>query len=183
MAHVILGLLLITQQSLYDLVKNFEAGGSLLYSASAGSIKRALDSLLGKGLIEVATTEPGVRGRKTYRTTRAGREKFEEWMVAELVGGDAESAALHRFFFLGWLDPGGRVAVLQNIVARLQKDLLQLKQLSERANGIDVSQEHREIARFQLSTLEYGLEGHERSLAWFRRQLELAQKATMISHP
>ena len=60
MAHVILGLLLIAPQSLYGLVKAFEAGVSLFYSASSGSIKRALDGLLAQGLIEVASVEPRV---------------------------------------------------------------------------------------------------------------------------
>lgn len=46
MANVILGLLMLWPQSLYELTKSFEAGISLFYSASTGSIKRALLSLI-----------------------------------------------------------------------------------------------------------------------------------------
>ena len=53
MSHVILGLLMLWPQSLYELTKNFEAGVSLFYSASTGSIKRALDGLLADGRIAV----------------------------------------------------------------------------------------------------------------------------------
>src|SRR5690606_21348042 len=105
MAHVILGLLLIAPQSLYDLVKSFEAGVSLFYSASSGSIKRALDGLLAQGLIEVASVEPSARGKKVYRVTDSGREEFRSWMTGELAGPDLETAALPRLFFLGLLAP------------------------------------------------------------------------------
>ena len=59
MANVILGLLLLAPMSLYDLIKAFEQGISLFYSASSGSIKRALDGLLKKGYIVVADVQPG----------------------------------------------------------------------------------------------------------------------------
>ena len=42
-SYVILGLLHIARMSLYDLMKAFEAGASLFYGSSAGSIKRSLD--------------------------------------------------------------------------------------------------------------------------------------------
>ncbi|MEE2047557.1 PadR family transcriptional regulator, partial [Nocardiopsis tropica] len=100
MAHVILGLLLIAPQSFYDLIKGFEAGVALFYSASSGSIRRALDSLLARGAIEVASVEPGGRGRKVYRVTGAGREEFRAWMTGDPTGSDLETAALSRLFFL-----------------------------------------------------------------------------------
>ncbi|GAA2088455.1 hypothetical protein [Actinomadura alba] len=53
---------LIAPQTFYDLIKGFEAGVALFYSASPGSIKRALDTLLARGFIEVASIEAGGRG-------------------------------------------------------------------------------------------------------------------------
>lgn len=183
MANVILGLLLIAPQSLYDLVKNFERGVSLLYSASAGSIKRAIDSLLGQGLIEVASAEPGVRGRKVYRATDAGRETFAAWMQSDLTGADAESAALHRFHFLGLFEAEERVVTLERIVSRLESDLSELSALNEQLEGIDVPEEHREIADYQLATLEYGLDGHRRALDWFSGRLERERRKSPRSAP
>lgn len=172
MAHVILGLLLIAPGSLYDLVKRFEAGVSLFYSASSGSIKRALDGLLADGLIEVASAEPGARGRKAYRVTDAGDAVFRAWMTGEPTGADAEAAALPRLFFLGLLEPAQRAPVLQRLIERIDADLGRLVALGQHLKGVAVADEHRDIATHQFATLDYGVAAHRHALAWFREHLE-----------
>ncbi|GAA1729230.1 hypothetical protein GCM10009809_25960 [Isoptericola hypogeus] len=173
MAHVILGLLLLRPQSLYDLVKNFEAAVSLLYSASSGSIRRALETLLTGGLIEVDEVGPGARGRKTYRVTDAGREEFHSWMTGPMAGPDAEAAALPRLFFLGLLEPDERAEVLARVVARIENDLARLEALGEQIDAAEIPEEFRDVFRFQRTTLDYGLASHRHALAWFR---ELAER-------
>ncbi|WP_214404748.1 PadR family transcriptional regulator [Pseudonocardia lacus] len=171
MAHVILGLLLIAPQSLYGLVKAFEAGVSLFYSASSGSIKRALDGLLANGLIETAGAEPGGRGKKVYRVTEAGRAEFRTWMTGEPTGPDLEAAALPRLFFLGLLDPAERAPVLRRITARIESDLAGLVALSRTLDAVDVAEEHRDLATHQFATLDYGIASHRFALSWFRDHL------------
>ncbi|QOC91764.1 PadR family transcriptional regulator [Micromonospora craniellae] len=167
MAHVILGLLLLAPQSLYSLIKSFEAGVALFYSASSGSIKRALDTLLGKGLIEVASTEPGGRGKKVYRVTEAGRQEFHRWMTGELSGADLETATLSRLFFLGLLDPADRAPVLRRIQERAAADLAELTALKERLDTIEVPAEFRDVAAYQRATLDYGIASGLHALTWF----------------
>lgn len=169
MAHVILGLLLIAPQSLYDLVKNFEASVSLFYSASSGSIKRALDGLLRQGLIEVAGADAGARGRKAYRVTKAGRAEFAAWMTAEPSRGDIEVAVLPRIHFLGLLPAERRPEVLRLAVARIEQDLARLASLEAELG--EVAEAPHEVARYQLSTLDYGIGAHRHALAWARRLL------------
>ncbi len=167
MAHVILGLLLIAPQSLYDLIKSFRAGVALFYSASSGSIKRALDSLLDNGLIEVASTEPSGRGRKVYRATEAGRREFHTWMTGELSGPELEMAALPRLFFLGLVDAEDRAPVLHRIQERAAADLAELTALATRLDAMDVPAELREVLSFQRATLDYGIASGRHALTWF----------------
>ncbi|MEV1128409.1 PadR family transcriptional regulator [Agromyces sp. NPDC049794] len=167
MAHVILGLLLIAPKSLYDLIKSFEAGVALFYSASSGSIKRALDTLLDKGLIEVASIEPGGRGRKVYRCTGAGGQEFHRWMTGELSGADLEAAALPRLFFLGLLDTEHRAPVLRRIQERAAADLAELMALDERVEAMDVPAEYRDLVAYQRATLAYGIAAGRHALTWF----------------
>ncbi|MGW3784529.1 PadR family transcriptional regulator [Micromonospora chokoriensis] len=171
MAHVILGLLLVARQSFYDLIKGFEAGVALFYSASSGSIKRALDTLLARGFIEVASAETGGRGRKVYQVTDAGRQEFHAWMTAELIGPDLETAALSRLYFLGLLEPGERPPVLRRITARVEADLARLSALDQQLKTLDVAEEHRDLAVHQRATLDYGLAAHRFTLDWFREHL------------
>lgn len=168
MAHVILGLLLIAPQSYYDLVKGFEAGVALFYSASSGSIKRALDNLLATGLIEIASTETGGRGKKTYRVTDAGRQEFRAWMTGELGGSDLESAALARLYFLGLMEPAERVPVLHRIEARIESDLTRFSQLDEHLDTVDVPEGRGDVAAHQRATLDYGIASLRFALDWFR---------------
>jgi DNA-binding PadR family transcriptional regulator len=165
-AHVILGLLLIAPQSLYDLVKSFEAGVSLFYSASSGSIKRALDGLLGDGLIEVASAD-GARGRKVYRVSDAGRTAFRTWMTGEPTG-DVETAALSRLYFLGLLPAKDRVEVLRRVHARIESGRAELERLSDRLAEVEIGDEHADLARYQLATLAYGLGSYAHAEAFFR---------------
>ncbi|MEU7609999.1 helix-turn-helix transcriptional regulator [Micromonospora sp. NPDC049204] len=168
MAHVILGLLLITPQTFYDLIKGFEAGVALFYSASSGSIKRALDTLLTRGLIEVASTEAGGRGRKVYRVTDAGRQEFHAWMTGELTGSDLETAALSRLYFLGLLKPDERVPALRGVTGRIENDLARLSALATHLRDLEVPEEHRDLATHQRATLDYGIAAHRFTLDWFR---------------
>ncbi|GMA40732.1 PadR family transcriptional regulator [Mobilicoccus caccae] len=167
MANVILGLLLIRAMSQYDLVKAFEAGVSLFYSASSGSIKRALDGLLERGLVEIASQEEGGRGRKTYRVTAIGEAAFREWMLGDLVGGDMEAAALSRLYFLGHLPAAERPVVLERIQARIESGLAQLERLEAQVAAVDVPDELRDLAVYQRATLAYGLASHRFALDWF----------------
>jgi DNA-binding PadR family transcriptional regulator len=172
MAHVILGLLLITPRTFYDLIKVFEAGVALFYSASPGSIKRALDTLLTRGFIEVASVEAGGRGRKVYRLTDAGRQDFRAWMTGELAGPDLETAALSRLYFLGLLEPAERVPVLRRITARIESGLATLTALDTHLDTLDVPEEHRDLATHQRATLDYGIAAHRFMLDWFRDHID-----------
>ena len=172
MAHVILGLLLISKQSFYDLIKAFEAGVSLFYSASSGSIKRALDTLRKQGFIEVASVDAGARGRKVYRVTEAGREEFRTWMTGEPTGPDTEVSALSRLHFLGLLEPDERAPVLRRITERLEGDLARLTDLSARLDSQDIPEGYRDVALHQFATLDYGIASQRFALDWFREHLE-----------
>ena len=170
MAYVILGLLLLRPMSLYDLTRAFEAGVSLFYSASSGSIKRALDTLVAQGHVEVASEEEGGRRRRTHRVAESGRAHWREWMLAEPTG-NLEQAALSRLHFLGLLDPAERRGVLEHIEARVATDLAQLEALESQVAGQEVPEELRDVATYQLATLDYGLASHRHALEWFRARL------------
>lgn len=170
MAHVILGLLLIAPQSLYDLIKSFEAGASLFYSASSGSIKRALDSLLANGRIEVISTD-GPRGRKAYDLTDSGREAFRTWMTGEQTG-EVETAALSRLFFLGLLPAADRPAVLHQITTRIAAGQQQLEHVADQIAQAEIPEHQRDLARYQIATLNYGLGSYRHAAEFFDDLLE-----------
>lgn len=178
MAHVILGLLLIAPQSFYDLIKGFEKGVALFYSASSGSIKRALDTLLARGSIEVASVEPGGRGRKVYRVTEAGRAEWHTWMTQEPAGSDLETAALSRLYFLGLLEPDERGPVLHRVTKRAEAALAALTELDADLDTADFPEEYRDVFVHQRATLDYGIAAQRFMLDWFREHLDRHESRT-----
>jgi DNA-binding PadR family transcriptional regulator len=170
MAHVILGLLMLWPQSLYELTKNFEAGVSLFYSASTGSIKRAIDRLLADDRIAVESSG-GRRGKKVYAVTDAGRAEFRRWMLDDLSGSDAETAMLARAFFLGLLDAAERPIVAAHIRDRIRDELGRLEHLEAQVSRAEVPGGFEDVARFQLATLQYGLATCRTALGWAEEYL------------
>lgn len=168
MGHVILGLLLMGDQTLYSLKKQFEAGVSLFYSASTGSLKRALDLHLAAGRVRLTGAEGGPRGRKTYTITDAGEAEFRAWILGPITGPDLETAALTRVFFLGTLVPEERVAVLDRIVARAEVALAELRGVAVMLDAQQIPPEFTDVFTHQRATLDYGIGAHEHAVAWFR---------------
>ncbi len=166
MAHVILGLLLLRPMSLYDLIRAFESGVSLFYSASSGSIKRALDGLREHGRIEVGHV--GARGRKVYRVTESGRAAFHEWMTGDMASGDTETAILSRLFFLGLAAPAERRRIVSRMEALITADLARLQQVADGFDRAEVPDELAEVAAYQRVTLDYGIASHVFALEWVR---------------
>lgn len=171
MAHVILGLLLLRPMSLYDLIRAFEEGVSLFYSASSGSLKRALDGLLAQGKVEVQSVDTGGRGRKVYRVTDEGQAAFRSWMLAGAPGASTETAVLARLFFLGLVAEGERAAVLRRIEEWIQADLVRLEALQARVDRVEVPDDLAEVAVYQRATLAYGVASHRFAQEWFRDEL------------
>lgn len=168
MQQVILGLLILHGPlSLYAVQRQFTQGVSLFYSASFGSIQRSLRQLLERGLVTVDEASADARGRKPYTVTDAGVTAWREWMREPVVGGDLETTALSKTFFLGLLEPDSRGEVVDGIRARIAADLAELQAVERSLDATAVPAEYADVFRFQRATLDYGIRSHEHAREWF----------------
>ena len=177
MRFLILGLLLSGPLSLYDVHKQFSAGISLFYTASFGSIQRALTQLLSEGSVTVSPAADGRRNRKVHSVTAAGRAAWHAWMLAPLEEGAAETTMLAKVFLLGRLPQGSsRRVVLESISERTVRDYHQLQSLGaalDRQNkNTELSATDRDEFAYQRATLSYGLRSHELALTWLGELVE-----------
>lgn len=168
MQQVILGLLILHGPlSLYAVQRLFEQGVSLFYSASSGSIQRALRQLAERGLATATDASAGARASKPYAVTEAGRRTWHDWMVSPLDGGDAETTMLAKVFFLGLVaDVGERDRVVDTIRTRIAADLAELEGLAAGLDAADVPPEHADVFAFQRATLDYGIRSHRLAREW-----------------
>lgn len=165
--HVILGLLLLLPMSLYDLHRAFGQGISLFYSASFGSIQRALRQLVELGHVDVEPAPDDPRGKKLHTITPSGRAAWRAWMHEPVTGADAETTVLARVYFLGLIDDGPErseiVGVLRN---RVSGDLDGLRVAAAGVDAQQIPSEFAGVFAFQRATLDYGIRAHELALDW-----------------
>lgn len=158
MANVILGLLLLQPQTIYDLNKQFESSVSLFYSASLGALRSALLGLLARGHVEFDELVERGRAKKVYRITAEGRAAFDDWMRAPVAGSNLETAALSKLFFLGSIDDvAERRAILTDIADRAAEQFAALEQTEAMVTSIPYSPEYAQVAHYRIRTLAYGL--------------------------
>jgi len=169
MGNVILGLLLLAPQTLYSLNQQFRHGISLFYRASYGSLQSALRTLAAKEYVTFAETVEGGRNKKVYSITDAGAEAFHAWMRAPIEGSDIEVAALSKLYFLGLVDqPEERRAVLDDVIAAIERDRAQLASLDAALDEMDVPEQYRRVFHYQRKALAYGLMSTDAAEGWFR---------------
>lgn len=172
MENVVLGLLILLPMTLYDLNQAFKQGISLFYSASMGSLQVAVRNLLGKGWIVCAERVERGRNKKVYSITEDGRAAFYQWMLAETPANKLEVTALSKVYFLGLVpEAAQRRQILVEILARIDAVYGQLSGLQDEIGRLDPPEAYRDILKFQLKTLDYGLQAHVFARAWFEALL------------
>ena len=178
MRFVILGLLLSGPLSLYDVRKRFTAGISLFYSASFGSIQRALKQLVDVGAVTVHAVTYSARGKRLYQVTDDGRRSWRDWMLEPIPPGqEAETTILAKVFLLGRLDlAADRVAVLEAAKACAGRELASLQALASELDSIaaTVPEQHRATFGYQRATLDYGVRAQRLRDAWLDHLLQVS---------
>lgn len=166
MQFLILGLLLQGPLSAYELRKRFTAGISLFYSASLGSIQRALETLDSQGwATKQALNGPG-RPKHPYAVTASGREAWRDWMLSPITESDAEQRTLAKVYLLGSMPPEDRAEVVAVLRRRTATDLDRLTALRIEIDATPTPEPYRNVARFRLATLDYGIRAHELMARW-----------------
>jgi PadR family transcriptional regulator AphA len=173
MENVVLGLLMIQNLTLYGLNRAFRQGISMFYSASYGSLQIAVKNLLGKGSIVFEEQVENGRHKKVYSITDRGRQAFHEWMLDEVPANRLEVTALSKVFFLGLVE--GREQKKQIVLEILNKIELghdQLSQMDQEISRVDIPDSYLDILKYQLKTLDYGIQTHRFAREWFQVLLE-----------
>lgn len=173
MENVVLGLLLIQSLTLYELNQAFKQGISLFYSASYGSLQTAVKNLLAKGFVVFEEKVDRGRNKKVYSITPQGRTAFMQWMLAEVPANKVEITALSKIFFLGQVpEIAQKKRILQDILAKIQAVHADLTRLKDEISRYDISPAGQETYKYQLKTLDYGIQNFAVAVEWAAEMLE-----------
>lgn len=124
---VLLGFLMKSSMTGYDLRKVFSMSFSFFSGLSYGSIYPSLKKLESRGFIsKQVEIQDGLPNRKIYTITEAGKKAFLDTMKSPFVPEQPRNSFLMRLFFFVYLSPEEREAIARaqlDSVERLQKEL------------------------------------------------------------
>jgi DNA-binding PadR family transcriptional regulator len=151
---VILGFLMMSSMTGYDLRKAFSMSFSFFSGLSYGSIYPNLKKMETNGLIsKKVEIQDGAPNRKIYTITEAGRQAFLSSLKSSFVPEQPKRAYLMRLFFFGYLSAAeGEAITLAQLdsVNQLHKELETLRpEIESRAD------------KFQFLCYEIGLRYYE----------------------
>lgn len=176
MEYLILGLLILSPMTGYELQQFIKKNLALICSHSAGSVQTALSKLEREGKVAASEFVEGKRRKKRFSITDEGREAFSRWVAKPMQADRVKNMELSRLFFGGLARPEERLAAIRDYICQMEetREVLcairaQFQQMDpqELPPGIDWPQ----VLRFQGYTIEYGIAAAEFEIGWYSRLL------------
>lgn len=177
MEYLILGMLILSPMTGYELQKFIRKNLALICSHSAGSVQTALAKLEKDGKITSSETAEGRRHKKVFSITDAGRTAFSVWVARPMQADKVKNMELSRLFFAGLAKPEERIAAIRDYICQMnhtksvlctiRESFRQMKE-AELPPGTDWEQ----VLRFQGYTIEYGIAAAEFEIGWYSQLLQ-----------
>ncbi len=176
MDYLILGLLMLSPMTGYQLQQFIRKNLSLICSHSAGSMQTALAKLEKDGRITAAETTEGRRHKKTFSITRSGRDAFSAWVAQPMQADRVKNMELSRLFFAGLARPEERIAAIRDYIRQMEQTRSILLGIREsfrciQAEALPAGTDWPAVLRFQGYTLDYGIAAAEFEIGWYSRLL------------
>lgn len=176
MEYLILGLLILSPMTGYELQQFIKKNLALICSHSAGSVQTALSKLEKEGKITVSKIAISRRRKKVFAITDVGRSAFSVWVAQPMQADKVKNMELSRLFFAGLAKPEERLAAIRDYIRQIEDTKSVLSTIRDYFNhminhelppGIDWTQ----VLRFQGYTIEYGIAAAEFEINWYSQLL------------
>ena len=116
MDNIILGLLLLSSRTIYQLRERIDKGLNMMYSNSMGSIQAAIKKLLNCGYIQYEEAVENGKYKKVYSITDSGKQNFIEWVSTPMEIQGSKNPELAKLYFMGFSTKEKREAGLQEYI-------------------------------------------------------------------
>lgn len=168
---IILGILQYRDLTAYDLKKSMESSTSLFYNSSMGSIHPALKKLERQSNVTATNIVENGRAKKIYAITDQGREVVADWLDEGLPLEKYKDETLARLFFFGNLNPEEQARHINAHIVMLDEQIGMLEVLRAQLYEVDVPENIKPTATFQIATLDFGLSYYRFSRDWYQKFL------------
>ena len=196
MDKIILGILMLHRMTAYELRNFIKNNFKSMYSDSLGSIQAALKKLFELEMVTFEElVEKGVN-KKRYSITETGQEALIEWIKIPINTSKTKNYDFGKLFFMGYVSKKDQKTLIDKIILSLEEEYEALKKLKESIDADEESEEIknylltdieykeriknldkgkelieniREISKFTLATLDYGIDVTAFNIEWFKK--------------
>lgn len=176
MEYLILGLLMLSPMTGYELQQFIKKNLSLICSHSAGSVQTALSKLEKEGKVKISETAQGKRHKKIFSIADTGRTDFASWVAQPMQADKVKNMELSRLFFAGLAKPEERLAAIRDYIRQMEDTKSVLSTIRDYLNcmnkqALPLGTDWAQVLRFQGYTIEYGIAAAEFEIAWYSKLL------------
>lgn len=172
MDNIILGLLLLSSRTIYQLRERIDKGLNMMYSSSMGSIQTAIKKLLNCGYIQYEEAVENGKYKKIYSITDSGKQSFTEWITTPLNAQGIKNPELAKLYFMGFSTKEKREAGLQEYISQLKEQYDVLNAVCKEAENVRVPDEHKDILHYQFAAAKYGKDFMKFNIEWYQKLLD-----------
>ena len=196
MDKIILGILMLRRMTAYELRNTIRDNFKSMCSDSLGSIQVALKKLLSLKMVTFEElVEKGIN-KKRYAITDIGEKVLMDWIKIPIDISKTKNIDIGKLLFMGYIPKNEQKNLINKIILSLEKEYSELKNLKESINfenerlaienylltdteyqeriknlnkKNDVSKNIKEISKFTLATLDYGIDVVDFNIKWFKK--------------
>ena len=196
MDKIILGILMLRRMTTYELRNTIRDNFKSMCSDSLGSIQAALKKLLSLKMVSFEElVEKGVN-KKRYAITDAGEKILMEWIKIPIDISKTKNIDAGKLLFMGYISKSEQKNLINKIILSLEEEYTALKNLKESINfeserleienylltdteyqkriknlnkKNNISENIKEISKFTLASLDYGIDAVDFNIRWFKK--------------
>ncbi|PID82580.1 MAG: PadR family transcriptional regulator [Clostridiales bacterium] len=196
MDKIILGILMLRRMTAYEIRKVIKNNFKSMCSDSLGSIQVALKKLLELEMVNFEElVEKGIN-KKKYAITDLGQNTLIEWIKVPIDTSKTKNVDFGKLLFMGYVSKSDQAKLIDKIILSLEEQYRGLKNLKasideqeERASienyllsdmeyqerfrklreKTDLSENIKEVSKFTLAMLDYGIDVAEFNIKWFKK--------------
>lgn len=142
------------------------------YAPTYGSINTSIKKLLALNYIEFTESVENGRQKKYYHILDDGKNAFMHWLREDIVVDKAKDEFITKLFFYGYLPLDERINLLENYYHKQQEMYHTYSAYHEQVNQVDYPPEHRDIATFQIATLDHTVNHLACELEWLQKMIQ-----------
>ena len=196
MDKIILGILMLRRMTAYELRNTIRDNFKSMCSDSLGSIQVTLKKLLSLKMVTFEElVEKGIN-KKRYAITDIGEKVLMEWIKIPIDISKTKNIDMGKLLFMGYIPKNEQKNLINKIILSLEEEYSELKNLKESINfenerlaienylltdteyqeriknlnkKNEVSKNIKEISKFTLATLDYGIDVVDFNIKWFKK--------------